>query len=432
MRRIYLYGIAAAMCCALTLWSAQQLMAQESQFTLPAHLDAHATSHEYKKQIAAARAGKCRSKAVDELIERLKNGLPALQQQLIADKRAAEAMQEWITAEESDGGPPDRIAALKKIMKEYYEFASRDANAIKQQQYDIEKLEGMPPCPERHEAAEPPPLAPPAQPPGPFGPLPPCGDVSAEINKLTEELTRLNKDEVGLEAALAKDTHDYKVADALYPHIGNATFWEEDPRVKSAHDAMDADQKRVDDNRAKIKTYKDRIAALYGVPPCPVPGAGTPPPADGPTPSIPGKDTSVPPVSPPQTPVAPPKPVAAKCHDCEALAAQINDIDEKIASWQRQDASMRKSNMNDPNIQAAIRDIANKIDALKAQRATLEAKKAECEKKQCKESGGFLHKLFSHVSIGVGVDVGGDRGHAAGEHSRGSDSPATDTPQPHD
>jgi hypothetical protein len=79
---------------------------------------------------------------------------------------------------------------------------------------------------------------------------------------------------------------------------------------------------------------------------------------------------------------APPDEKTKVCHQCEWLAIQISDIDDKIASWQRQTASINKySNLKDPNIQAALKDIANRISALNAKKAKLQAELAECRKR---------------------------------------------------
>lgn len=103
-------------------------------------------------------------------------------------------------------------------------------------------------------------------------------------------------------------------------------------------------------------------------PPEPVKAAAPPPPV-----------TPVP-VTPPVAET--PKPVATVCSICRSIADQIQDIDQKIAGWVRQVQLLHEaSDLKDPGIQKALKDIASDIAALKATRAQLEAKKTECEKK---------------------------------------------------
>ena len=70
--------------------------------------------------------------------------------------------------------------------------------------------------------------------------------------------------------------------------------------------------------------------------------------------------------------------VPSPCPACDWISTQIGDIDDKIAGWQRQDASLRKADLRDPGVQAALKDVAAKIDALRAQRAALVIKMAGC------------------------------------------------------
>src|SRR5262249_18920545 len=77
---------------------------------------------------------------------------------------------------------------------------------------------------------------------------------------------------------------------------------------------------------------------------------------------------------------------ATICHRCEWIKIQIGDIDDKIASWERQIRSINKySDLSDPNIQNALKDIDSKIAALKAKKADLEAQLVDC-KKRCAEA----------------------------------------------
>jgi hypothetical protein len=78
------------------------------------------------------------------------------------------------------------------------------------------------------------------------------------------------------------------------------------------------------------------------------------------------------------------------CHQCEWIATQISDIDDKNNSWERQIRSLsRNSNLSDPKIQAALKDIANKIAALKAKKAALQVKLAECQQR----CAAVLHRM---------------------------------------
>jgi hypothetical protein len=75
-------------------------------------------------------------------------------------------------------------------------------------------------------------------------------------------------------------------------------------------------------------------------------------------------------------------PASSHCKDCRWIESQIQDIDDRIASWERQTASLNKyGDPHDPGIQNALKDIANKIATLKAKRADLVRQKADCQKK---------------------------------------------------
>ncbi len=129
---------------------------------------------------------------------------------------------------------------------------------------------------------------------------------------------------------------------------------------------------------------------------------------------------------------------AAICHQCEWIKIQIGDIDDKIASWQRQIRSINKySDLTDPNIQNALKDIDNKIADLKAKKADLEAQLAECQKR-CAEakaaqqpppapvSPGPLHGPTGGGGGGTGgggTDNGGGTGSDTGGSSGGSTEP---------
>jgi ribosomal protein L29 len=236
-------------------------------------LNPYATSSGYAKRISAARSEKCRTKSVQDLIKLLKDGLPTLEWQIVEAKRSAETWQEILTSKESEGATADAIDALKNVIRKYYNMISDLTNEVNQQRSDIKSLEGKPPCPEPKAAAQPPPgpTGPPST-PGGFGALPICGDVSAEIKGLTEEIAKLNKEEPSLQAALAKDISNNEAAqrDQSMGSLQRASF----------QARVDADRKQIDANHAKINSDRKRIAALYGVPPCPeTPQAAAPPPA---------------------------------------------------------------------------------------------------------------------------------------------------------
>ena len=70
------------------------------------------------------------------------------------------------------------------------------------------------------------------------------------------------------------------------------------------------------------------------------------------------------------------------CQHCEWIRIQISDIDKKVDGWERQSATLNRiSDLSDRNIQNALKDIANKIAALKAKKADLQVQLAECAKR---------------------------------------------------
>ena len=125
-----------------------------------------------------------------------------------------------------------------------------------------------------------------------------------------------------------------------------------------------------------IQGLNAQIALIEALPPCV--DHNVVPPSDGTNTS----PVPPPPANPPP-PVEPPtKPMSAICQHCEWLKTQIQDIDDQIAGWQRQDASIRKySNLSDPKIQNALKDIADKIADLRNKQARLRAELPDCEKK---------------------------------------------------
>ena len=114
------------------------------------------------------------------------------------------------------------------------------------------------------------------------------------------------------------------------------------------------------------------------------------------------------------------------CHQCEWIKIQIGDIDEKIASWERQIRSITKnSNLADPNIQNALKDIDSKIAALKAKKADLQAKLADCQKR-CAQA---MQSEPKPVTPDGHVQGGGGQG-GAGQGGIGTDSAASSDIRP--
>jgi hypothetical protein len=73
--------------------------------------------------------------------------------------------------------------------------------------------------------------------------------------------------------------------------------------------------------------------------------------------------------------------IAQACHKCEWIEIQISDNNEKIASWERQTRTINRiSNLSDPNIQNALKDIDNAVAALKARNVALESQLTDCQK----------------------------------------------------
>jgi hypothetical protein len=144
----------------------------------------------------------------------------------------------------------------------------------------------------------------------------------------------------------------------------------------------------------------------------------------------------------------PPDEKTKLCHHCDWLAIQISDIDEKIASWQRQIASIHKySNLADPNIQNALKDIDSTIARLNAKKQALQAELEKC-KKRCAEltsaattpqtpggssTGGYKGGPTSTGGTGTGGTATGGKeggGKAAGGETPGGGANTTPvTPQ---
>jgi hypothetical protein len=94
------------------------------------------------------------------------------------------------------------------------------------------------------------------------------------------------------------------------------------------------------------------------------PGPG---PAPGPGPSV--------------APPPPPPRVSTICPKCRWIADQIEDLDAKIASWVRQEASLRKyGGRKDPGIAQALKEMDADLVRWRAKKASLEAEQAGCEK----------------------------------------------------
>ena len=153
-------------------------------------------------------------------------------------------------------------------------------------------------------------------------------------------------------------------------------------------------RQRAETAKGVAKLKFDRASEVYSnlfvemnnkaCPPPNNPGVATPPAKTTPeTPAVaspPGKTT-------PGTPAVTSPPTVVKhdpktCPVCRSVAEQVKDIDDRIGSWERQDQTLHKvSNLNDPGIQSALKDIQGKLTELKGKKAALETKKSDCEKK---------------------------------------------------
>jgi hypothetical protein len=105
------------------------------------------------------------------------------------------------------------------------------------------------------------------------------------------------------------------------------------------------------------------------------------------------KTSEQPPPKPPETPKKPSdgkvaKPAddkASDCRACQDIVSKISNLDREIGALERSNASVRKyGNLQDPNIQKALKEDEAKIQQKKAERAKLEANNA-CPK-HCKAS----------------------------------------------
>jgi hypothetical protein len=296
--------------------------------------------------------------------------------------------------------------------------------------------------------------------------------LDREISNIESNLPRYGDDEETVRDAIKRGQTDSIDQFTYMRHFGH-----DGPTLG----VTNSPQELLEQIVTKIQVYKDRLEQLKkrrddlsGLPRCPPePDKATAPPP----PVTPPKATPVP-VTPPVA--ATPKPVVKVCPKCRSIADQIADIDGKIAGWERQVLSLHKSNLNDPGIQNALKDIARTIADLKATRAKLEAKKTECEK-TCKEkkterknetvktvtpstgtgqaekrprkevknkttkrrrakinndqstsSGGVspetAHAIGTIIDIGVGVGLRRSRGHTGGHDNRG-DAPKRVAPK---
>lgn len=150
----------------------------------------------------------------------------------------------------------------------------------------------------------------------------------------------------------------------------------------------------VSQENALVPEYNKLIEEIYHRP-CPPPGTGAP------VSELPKHD-------------------AKTCPTCRTIASQIADLDDQIASWQRQDQSLRKNaDLSNAGIQGALKDISNKIAELNGKKAGLEAQRSECEK-----------KCIATEQKKTGEKTGGGKtkNHKAGEKKRGKkDDTANET-----
>lgn len=211
-------------------------------------------------------------------------------------------------------------------------------------------------------------------------------EAKGELDELRKEIShieymlseRYEKDEESVRDAI-KSGHSDEISDYTYmryyghdwstvPESGDTRFDDPPALLKTITETIKYNKDRLE----QLKKRRDDLLDLPRCAPEPVKGAAPPPPV------TPPKVAPVP-VTPPVAEV--PKPAVKVCPKCRSIADQIADVDEQIASWERQDVSLHKANVNDPGIQTALKDIANRLAQLKSKRATLEAQKTECEKK---------------------------------------------------
>jgi len=117
-------------------------------------------------------------------------------------------------------------------------------------------------------------------------------------------------------------------------------------------------------------------------------------------------NTSGPPVGPGKEPPQPPTPPSpspthrtTSCDRCQKTADRLNKASDQLAQ-----------DLSDPSVSPAT--IADDRSLVKDYSKMLD----DCEK-HCKDSGGLL----DHVTIGVGVDVGGGHDHGDDHHDHHSD-----------
>jgi prefoldin subunit 5 len=147
------------------------------------------------------------------------------------------------------------------------------------------------------------------------------------------------------------------------------------PRVSELYEQEPPLNKEIETLKNRRKADQAEIDALSSKPPC----------VDRKSAPVAGETNALPPPAPPANPPAPIEPTTNSastiCQHCQWIRIQISDIDEKIAGWERQIATLNKiSDLSDPNIQNALKDIANRITALKAKKADLQVQLADCAK----------------------------------------------------
>jgi len=223
------------------------------------------------KNVRDALKEKCRTPTVESALTHLYIELPDLKWGLAAWEELEHEEQRNLALDRQQGVSSELMSITKEGIQRTSGYIRDIKSKIAQDESDLKKLEAKPACAGTSAATQPPP-------PGESGAVLPCGDVSAEIKRLTEEATRLSKEETNLKATLAKHTSEYTASARDY---GSA-----DPRAQSAAAAMTNDQKQLIATQASIQADKKRIVALYGVPPCTeTPQAAAPlPPAPSPGP----------------------------------------------------------------------------------------------------------------------------------------------------
>ena len=177
------------------------------------------------------------------------------------------------------------------------------------------------------------------------------------------------------------------------------SFRDAQARVESNQTVKEADNQRRDqlldaaklerisydvgrkDYQQAFDNYRLSAERVQAHCPAPAPAVTAGPPATTSPPPTTKTNPSAPPAGAPSpTPVAG-KP-AAVCPKCRHLADDIAELDTQIAKWERQTASIQRvSDLKDPGIQDALKDIGKKLADLRAKKTALQKEASACEKR---------------------------------------------------